>query len=121
MASPGAAVGFGLLSASAWGGADFAGGVGARRAFSLLVTTSGQIVSLLILLTVCRVLRLAIPNGAYLFYAAVGGFEGALALAAFYRALALGAMGLTAALAGLLTALVPVVFELFHKSPPRPW
>ena len=38
----------------------------------------------------------------------LGGFEGSLALAIFYRALAMGAMGLTAALTGLLTALVPV-------------
>ena len=120
MASSGAALGFGLLSASAWGGADFAGGVGARRSSALLVTTAGQAVSLLILLTICLVFHLATPGWAYLLYAAVGGFEGALALAAFYRALAMGAMGLTAALTGLLTALVPVVFELFHESLPSP-
>ena len=120
MASSGAAAGLGLLSAATWGGADFAGGVGARRSSALLVTVSGQIVSLLILLAICLVLRLAIPGSAYLSYAAIGGFEGALALAAFYRALAMGAMGLTAALTGLLTALVPVVFQLFHESLPGP-
>ena len=32
----------------------------------------------------------------------------------------MGAMGLTAALTGLLTALVPVVFELFHEGLPAP-
>ena len=75
---------------------------------------SGQIVSLLILLVVCFAFRLAIAgNEPISLYAAIGGFEGALALAVFYRALAMGAMGLTAALTGLLmTALVPVVFEL---------
>lgn len=120
MASSGAAAGLGLLSAATWGGADFAGGIGARRASTLLVTTSGQIVSLLILLAICLVMHLTIPGSNYLLYAAIGGFEGALALAAFYRALAMGAMGLTAALTGLLTALVPVVFELFHESLPSP-
>ena len=120
MASSGAAAGLGLLSAATWGGADFAGGVGARRSSALLVTVSGQIVSLLILLAICLVLRLAIPGSAYLSYAAIGGFEGALALAAFYRALAMGAMGLTAALTGLLTALVPVVFQILHESLPSP-
>jgi drug/metabolite transporter (DMT)-like permease len=109
-----------LLSAATWGGADFAGGVGARRSSALLVTVSGQIVSLLILLAICLALRLAIPGSAYLAYAAIGGFEGALALAAFYRALAMGAMGLTAALTGLLTALVPVVFQILHESLPSP-
>ena len=53
-----------------------------------------------------------------LLYAAVGGFEGSLALAIFYRALAMGAMGLTAALTGLLTALVPVLFSLVHEGLP---
>ena len=50
----------------------------------------------------------------------MGGFEGSLALAIFYRALAMGAMGLTAALTGLLTALVPVLFSLFHDGLPTP-
>jgi len=48
----------------------------------------------------------------------VGGFEGSLALAIFYRALAMGAMGLTAALTGLLTALVPVIFSFFCNGLP---
>jgi len=59
------------------------------------------------------------PGSAPLLYVAVGGFEGSLALAIFYRALAMGAMGLTAALTGLLTALVPVLFSLVHEDCPR--
>jgi drug/metabolite transporter (DMT)-like permease len=120
MASSGAAAGFGLLSAATWGGADFAGGWGARRASSLLVTVSGQVISLLILMAITFGLHLAVPNRFQLVCAAIGGFEGALALALFYRALAMGAMGLTAALTGLLTAFVPVVFEFFHTGRPAP-
>ena len=118
MCSSGAAAGFGLLSAASWGGSDFAGGWGARRASSLLVTASGQIVSLAALLLVCLVLRLTVPAANYLIYSAIGGFEGALALAVFYRALSMGAMGLTAALTGLTTALIPVLFELSHSGWP---
>ena len=120
MTSSGASAGLGLLSAATWGGADFAGGIGARRSSALLVTTSGQIVSLLILLAICLTFRLTVPGWNYLSYAAIGGFEGALALAAFYRALAMGAMGLTAALTGLLTAFVPVVYQLLHAGWPTP-
>jgi drug/metabolite transporter (DMT)-like permease len=121
MASSGAAAaGFGLLSAATWGGSDFAGGLGSRRSSSLLITASGQIVSLLILVAVCLVSHLALPGRLQLICAAIGGFEGALALAIFYRALAMGAMGLTAALTGLLTAFVPVVFEFFHSGRPAP-
>jgi drug/metabolite transporter (DMT)-like permease len=118
MSSSGAAAGFGLLSATSWGGSDFAGGWGARRASSLLVTASGQVVSLAALLAICLVLRLAVPGMSYLIYAAIGGFEGAIALAVFYRALAMGAMGLTAALTGIMTALVPVAFDLIHSGWP---
>jgi drug/metabolite transporter (DMT)-like permease len=116
----GAAAGIGLLSAATWGGSDFVGGVGARRAPALLVVASGHIVSLFLLLALCGGMHIAAPGSRFLFYSAVGGFEGSLALAVFYRALAMGAMGLTAALAGLLTALVPVVFSLFHDGLPTP-
>jgi len=118
MASSGATTGLSLLSAATWGGSDFAGGWGARRASSLLITASGQVVSLAALLCICLAMRLPVPDKRYLVYAAIGGFEGAFALAIFYRALAMGAMGLTAALTGLLTAFIPVLFELFHSGWP---
>jgi drug/metabolite transporter (DMT)-like permease len=107
-----------LMSAASWGGSDFIGGLGARRAPALLVVASGHFVTLLVLLAVCIGTHLAVPGRHDLVFAAVGGFEGAIALALFYRALAMGAMGLTAALTGLLTALVPVLFSLIHDGLP---
>lgn len=109
-----------MISAASWGGSDFVGGVGARRSPALLVVATGHAFSLLVLLAVCLGMRLAIPGTHYVLYAVLGGFEGSLALAVFYHALAMGAMGLTAALTGLLTALVPVLFGLFHDGLPGP-
>ena len=120
MNSSGAAAGLGLISAATWGGSDFVGGLGARRAPALMVVASGHIFSLLLMLALCLGIHLALPGSHYLFYAALGGFEGSIALAVFYRALAMGAMGLTAALTGLLTALIPVLFSLFHDGLPTP-
>lgn len=120
MNSSGAAAGLGLVSAATWGGSDFVGGLGARRAPALLVVASGHIVTCLLLIAFCLGTHLALPGSPYLFYAALGGFEGSLALAVFYRALAMGAMGLTAALTGLLTALIPVLFSLFYDGLPTP-
>jgi len=120
VSSPGGAAGFGLLSAASWGGSDFVGGVGARRAPALLVVASGHIFSFIVLLALCLGIHIPLPGNHFLIYAALGGFEGSLALAVFYRALAMGAMGLTAALTGLLTALVPVLFSLFHEGLPAP-
>ena len=120
MTGSGSAAGFGLLAATTWSGSDFVGGIGARRSPALLVVASGQILSLFLLLALCGGLHAALPGYAPLLYSAVGGFEGALSLAMFYRALAMGAMGLTAALTGLLTALVPVLFSLIHEGLPTP-
>lgn len=52
--------------------------------------------------------------------AAIAGFEASLALALFYYALSMGAMGLTAALTGLMTALIPVLFSALHYGLPGP-
>lgn len=114
----GSAAGFGLLSAASWGGSDFIGGLGARRAPVFLIVVSGHFVTLIALLAVCLGGHLPVPGRHDLLFAAAGGFEGALALALFYRALALGAMGLTAALTGLLTALVPVLYSLVQDGLP---
>ncbi len=115
-----ASVGLGLAAATTWGGSDFAGGIGARRHPALLVVASGHFVTLLLLLAACSIGRLAIPHPVEFFEGAVGGLEGSLALVVFYRALAMGEMGLTAALTGLLTALVPVLFGLWSEGLPAP-
>lgn len=118
MNASGASAGYGVLSAASWGASDFVGGIGARRAPALLVTAAGQVVSVVLLAAACFALRIALPGRHDLLFAAIAGFEGALALAIFYRALAMGAMGLTAALTGLLTAVVPVVFSAVHFGLP---
>lgn len=116
----GTAAGLGLMSAATWGGSDFIGGLGSRRAPALLVVASGHAFSLLVLVALCLGLQIPSASHASLWLGAVAGFEGSLALAAFYRALAMGAMGLTAALTGVLTALVPVLFSALHYGLPAP-
>ncbi|MDR3777357.1 MAG: DMT family transporter [Terracidiphilus sp.] len=118
MSSSASSAGFGLLSAASWGGADFVGGMGSRRAPALLVVVSGDSVSLLVLLVICWMMRLALPAPHDLLCAALAGAVGALALTVFYRALSMGAMGLTAALTGLLTALIPVLYSIAQDGLP---
>ncbi len=118
--SAASSVGLGLAAATTWGGSDFAGGIGARRSPALLVTASGHLVTLLFLLAACVACALPTPHPLEFFEGAIGGLEGSLALVLFYRALAMGAMGLTAALTGLLTALVPVLFGLWTEGLPAP-
>ena len=68
-ASGAASAGLGLVSAATWGGSDFVGGVGARRAPALLVVASGHIVSFFVLLAFCMGIRLAPPGMHALLYA----------------------------------------------------
>ena len=120
MTPSGATAGLGLLSSASWGASDFAGGIGSRRAPALLVTLTGQIFSFLVLLAVCLALHIAQPGAKLIAYAAVAGFLASLALAMFYTALAMGPMGLTAAVTGLLTALIPVLFSAYKYGLPTP-
>lgn len=87
---------------------------------ALLLVTSGQIISGTFLVILCFSLHVPAPASHYSVLAAIGGFEGALSLVIFYRALAIGAMGLTAALTGLLTALIPVLYSLLREGLPAP-
>jgi drug/metabolite transporter (DMT)-like permease len=84
----------------------------------LLVVFSGQALALLLLAALCLGLRLRFPQTNSALCAAAGGFIGSIALALFYRALAKGSMGLSAAITGLLTAVVPVVFSLVRDGLP---
>jgi drug/metabolite transporter (DMT)-like permease len=120
VAGSGTSAGLGLCSAAFWGGSDFAGGWGSRRAPALLIVTSGQILSLALLVVLCYAFRVPAPGSRFAVLAIVGGFEGALSLVIFYRALAIGAMGLTATLTGLLTALIPVLFSILRDGLPAP-
>ncbi len=116
-----ASVGLGLIAATTWGGSDFVGGIGARRSPALLIVVSGHLATLVFLLAVCSLGHLPFPHRTEFLEGAIGGLEGSLALAAFYQALAMGAMGLTAALTGLLTALVPVLYGLWNEGLPAPF
>ncbi len=109
----------GLLAAVTWGAADFAGGLATRRAAPSLVVSIAHSVSLLLLLLLSSQLPVALPRFA-LVGALISGVAGGLGLMVFYEALSLGAMGLSAALAGLLTAILPVVLAVRSQGAPAP-
>lgn len=115
-----ATAGIGFLAALSWGGSDFTGGLGARRVPALLIVACEQGTAFLGLLLYCKLAGLAPAAPHDLLFAALGGFAGSLGLVLFYRALSMGAMGLAAALTGLLTALVPVLFSFTQIGLP-PW
>jgi drug/metabolite transporter (DMT)-like permease len=103
---------FGVGAAAAWGTGDFAGGLAARRAGGMLVTGGAQVIGFVLLLGAVVVLRPAPPAVATLVLAAIGGVFGGIGLAALYRALSLGAMGLVSAVSGVGGVLIPLAVGL---------
>ncbi len=111
------AIPMGLLAAATWGAADFAGGMAARRAAPSRVVLIAHGLSMLLLGAVAwhvpvTLSPLAIAGGL------LSGVAGSAALMVFYQALSIGVMGLAAALAGLLTAVIPVLVALRTQGAP---
>ncbi|MEP7040462.1 MAG: EamA family transporter [Chloroflexota bacterium] len=98
----------GVGAAAAWGTGDFAGGLAARRAGGMLVTGGAQVIGFVLLLVAALILRPSPPAMATLLLGALGGVAGGLGLAALYRALGMGAMGLVSAVSGVGGVLIPL-------------
>lgn len=99
-----------IASAVLWGGADFLGGIAARRLKVLVVTSGSQLAGLLVAVALLLLTGGSISlEGAA--YGAAAGIVGALALSVFYAALAAGVMSLVAPLSAL-GAVVPVSVAL---------
>ncbi len=113
-----AAAGLALAGAACWGTGDFAGGMGAKgsNAFGVVVVAhaSGLVSMLLLALLTGE----PIPSHAALFWGAAAGFIGGIGLVCLYRALAIGAMGINAPVAAVITGTLPVLFGIWKEGPP---
>src|SRR5215210_3345730 len=106
-----------LLSSLLWGGADFLGGPISRRLPALLVVGASQLAGLLTVAVVAVAAgELDAPTG-YLPWAVAAGFAGLGGLVAFYRALAMGTMGVVSPIAAL-GVVVPVAVGLARGERP---
>jgi drug/metabolite transporter (DMT)-like permease len=106
------------LSASlAWGVSDFLGGTATRRLPVYVVIAASQALALAVLLPVAVLLGGFRHDTGYLPWALAAGAAGMVALGAFYRALAIGTMGVVAPIAATSVA-VPVVVGLAQGDAP---
>jgi drug/metabolite transporter (DMT)-like permease len=106
-----------LAASLSWGFADFGAGVAARRIDSILVTGGAQTAGLVLVAVAVAAAGDPVPSAAQLGWAAFAGAAGVTGLAAFYRALAVGTMGIV----GPITAtasLVPLVYGLARGERP---
>ncbi len=106
-----------LLGSALWGGSDFLGGLLSRRLPALTVVGVSAALALAALVPVALVTGGLRADRDYLLPSVLAGAVGLMALAAFYRALAVGTMGVVAPVAGLGAA-VPVVAGLVAGEAP---
>ena len=111
------AVALGLGSSLCWGLADFFGGLQSRKRAMLAVLLVSQCVALLLLLPLALALADEGPSAAAVGWAAMGGSAGVIALAAFYRGLAIGTMSVVAPISATGAA-VPVLVGLAEGERP---
>lgn len=106
-----------LLGAASWGTGDFLGGLASRRANVLTVLAVSQAVGLAGVAAWAVVTGAAVPGVGDVLPAAGAGAAGALGLAALYRGLAIGAMGIVAPISALSPA-VPLTVDLARGEVP---
>ena len=106
-----------LGASLAWGSADFIAGVGCRRVALLTVLLVSQAAGLALLAPVLAASSEAPPPVSTLALGALAGLFNALALAALYRGLARGKMGVVAPIAAA-DAAIPVMFGLLTGDRP---
>ena len=113
-------IGLGLAASAFWGASDFLGGLATRKAHVVLVVAVAHGLSLGLLLLIAFTTHSAPPPERFVLMGLCAGAFGGVALILYYQALSLGEMGLTTALTGLLTAIVPVIYSFFTEGSPKP-
>jgi len=102
------AVALGLSSAVCWGLADFLGGLQSRSVRVLAVLLVSQAAGLIAIAVALAIVQPDLPPVGDLWPPAAAGLAGALALSAFYRALAIGTMSIVAPISST-GATLPVI------------
>ena len=108
-----------LISAAAWGAADFVGGVAGRRAAPVSVAFASQLVGLVALLLLAP-LAAATFRPADLGWGVGAGVGAAAGVALLYHGLAVGLMSVVAPVTAVGAACIPVLFGLVTGERPPP-
>ncbi len=109
---------FSLGAVCTWGTSDFLGGYGARRANVLLLTTIAHAAGTTFMLLCAFGTHAVFPSHHAVIWSCAAGLSGGGALALFYKSLSSGNMGLTAPVAAVFSAAIPVVIGITHEGFP---
>lgn len=109
---------YGLASATSWGAGDFIGGLTTRRVSVYRVILFSQIVGMTLLLVLAVLSAEPLPAFDNLLLGGMAGISASLGLAALYRGLAQGRMGIVAPVAAVVAAALPVLVALYTQGFP---
>jgi len=109
-----------LLGAASWGVGDFFGGLAARRVHVLTVLVASQAVGLVGAAVWVTASLESPPDAVHLLPAAGAGACGAIGLAALYRGMAVGAMGIVAPISAA-GPVVPLAVDSTRGVSPSPY
>src|ERR1019366_2761220 len=112
--------GLSLGTAAVWGAGDFAGGIATKRVNVFRVVAGAHACGLLLMLLLVWITGEAVPPRATLLWGAAAGITGAVGVAALYRALAIGRMGIVAPVAAVITGVLPVLAGIYTEGMPDP-
>ena len=106
-----------LAASLTWGFADFGAGIGARRLPAFVVAAVVEGAGLVVGVAVVLASHDPVPSARHLAWGAFAGAVGVVGLAVFYRALAVGAMGIVGPITAT-AAIVPVAYGLARGERP---
>ena len=101
-----------LGAALFYGGADFLGGLAARRISTILTVALSQCVGFVTLMVMIPLLPAASPTRVDLMWGAAAGLSGGIGVALLYRALAIGTMAIVAPITAVCAVTVPVLIAV---------
>ncbi len=110
----------GLLGALSFGGGDFAGASAARRIGALPAVAGAHGIGFLALLAALAIVRPPLPGLEAIAIGTAAGVAGMVGLAALYRGMSLGSMGIVTALAGSGSLVLPLAVGALRGEPVAP-
>lgn len=106
-----------LAASLTWGFADFGAGLAARRTTAYVAAAGAQLSGLVLVAIVVAATGEAFPSARQAAWAVFAGVAAVVGLSAFYRALAIGTMGIVGPITAT-GAMVPLVFGLARGEQP---
>lgn len=107
-----------LTAVGVWGTSDFLGGLGARRANVFLFTSFVHLAGMIAAGSLALALQLPMVDVRAMLWSFAAGGLGGIGVALFYRALAIGKMGLIAPVSAVLAAGITTVITSLSEGVP---